>query len=57
MKKIEKVTIICEECGTIGELVGDSDTIHYALSNYYEEHAADVHGPSLRYDWSDYETH
>lgn len=53
---MKKVQVYCNDCyGVVAELVGDSDTIHYALDTYYEEHAISVHGPSLRDDWSDYE--
>lgn len=49
-----KLRLECEECGTIGELEGTSEVLHYAADSLVNEHWEDAHYyPGVRYDWSE----
>ena len=48
-----KVKLTCEECGVIGELEGDEDTLHARAEELIEGHWEDAHPyPNVHYDWT-----
>lgn len=49
-----KLVLDCQECGTIKEMNGNEDVLHYAAQAVITEHWEDVHYyPGIRYDWED----